>query len=191
MNTDYEGILKSSLSDNEIMEQVRDGNVKKLGELFERHADNLYRFLARHTNSPDASEDLVQDVFFRMLKYRLTFRGDAPFTVWKYQLARNAANDYFKKWKKEFPVNELPDESEDSTNAAMNRKEETAFLQLALNKLSAEKREVLLLSRFQELKYEQIGKILQCPVGTVKARVHFALRDLREEYFKLTGERTA
>ncbi len=172
------------------MVQVREGKVKLLGELFERHADNLYRFLSRHTNHPGISEDIVQEVFFRILKYRHTFRGDAPFSVWMYQLARNAANDHFKKWKHENIVDVFPEQHEETTNESMLLKEQSHFLQLALKNLAPEKREVLLLSRFQGLKYEEIGKILQCPVGTVKARVHFALRDLREEYFKLTGEQT-
>ena len=66
------------------------------------------------------------------------------------------------------------------------QKEEYRLLTVALSKLSEEKREVLILSRFQEMKYEEIGAILECPVGTVKARVHYALKDLRDEYMKLT-----
>lgn len=175
------------------MDRVRKGNVKMLGELFERHSANLYGFFVRHTNRRDASEDLVQDVFLRILKYRQTFRGDAPFTVWMYQLARNASNDYFKKWNRETPAESLPEEIQDqseSPNDLLHTTEQSRFVRMALQRIGPEKREVLLLSRFQELKYEEIGKILQCPVGTVKARVHFALQELRKEYFKLTGEKT-
>ena len=174
------------------MERVRDGDVKLLGELFERHAEKLHAFFARHTSRHDAGDDLVQDVFFRMLKYRHTYRGDAPFTVWMYQLARNASADYFRKWKNECPTDEIPEhkhEREESAAEKMDRDEQTRLVRSALNRLDPAKREVLLLSRFQELKYEEIGKILDCPVGTVKARVHFALKDLREEYFKLSGEK--
>lgn len=175
------------------MSHVRDGNVKLLGELYERYSEKLFGFFVRLTNRRDTGEDLVQDVFFRILKYRHTYRGDAPFTVWMYQLARNAANDHFRKWKKEYPVAEISEEHhgiEIGSDEILNRKEDSRLLQQALNRIDPEKREVLVLSRFQDLKYEQIGEILQCPVGTVKARVHYALKDLREEYFKLTGERT-
>jgi RNA polymerase sigma-70 factor (ECF subfamily) len=188
-----EEFLKTANTDNELMERVRDGDVKLLGELFERHAEKLHGFFVRHTNRRDAGDDLVQDVFFRMLKYRHTYRGDAPFTVWMYQLARNAAADYFRKWKREYPTAEIPEahlESEAGADEMMEQKERARFLQAALKRLEPAKREVLLLSRYQELKYDEIGKILDCPVGTVKARVHFALKDLREEYFKLSGEKT-
>ena len=69
---------------------------------------------------------------------------------------------------------------------AYQQSEEQEMLKQALAQLSPEKREVLVLSRFQDLRYEDIGKILDCPVGTIKARVHFALIDLRDEYAKLT-----
>ena len=179
-------------TDIELMLAVRDGQVSVLGELFERYHERLYNFFVRHTNKRDASEDLVQDVFFRMLKYRHTYRGDAPFTVWMYQLAKNASSDYFKKWRQEVPmaddIEQRPD-TDSIPSEISEQDEEHRLLQRALASISEEKREVLILSRFQELKYDEISRILDCPVGTVKARVHYALRDLRDEYMKLTKER--
>lgn len=174
------------------MLSVRDGHLRDLGVLFERYHGRLYNFFVRHTGRRDAGEDLVQDVFLRMLKYRHTYRGEAPFTVWMYQLARNASADYFKKWRLETPMEEGTYEHRDSDptpSEAHETAEEHEMLSQALGALSEEKREVLLLSRFQGLKYEEIGTILRCPVGTVKARVHFALKDLRDEYERLTNER--
>ncbi|MBI3004930.1 MAG: RNA polymerase sigma factor [Ignavibacteriales bacterium] len=179
----------SSLSDNELMIQVRDGDVKKLGVLFERHSMRLLNFFSRHTSKPDISEDLVQDVFFRMLKYRQTYRGEAPFTVWMYQLARNVSADYFRKWKEQALTDEILDKQQDPDplpTELYQQTEEQEILRQALARLTPEKREVLVLSRYQDLRYEEIGRILDCPVGTVKARVHFALKDLRDEYMTLT-----
>jgi RNA polymerase sigma factor (sigma-70 family) len=174
------------------MLQVRDGDVAKLGILFERHHVKLYNFLVRLTNRRDASEDMVQEVFFRILKYGHSFRGEAPFTVWLYQLARNAATDHFRKWKNEIrddqAVKEKPDE-DPSPGESLEIAERSELLTKALLLLSAEKREVLILSRYQDLKYEEIGAILECPVGTVKARVHRALKDLKREYEILSHEK--
>ncbi len=179
-------------TDIELMFAVRDGEVSNLGELFERYHERLYNYFVRHTSKRDASQDLVQDVFFRMLKYRHTYRGDAPFTVWMYQLAKNASADYFKKWKQESATDEDIEQRRDASpnpSEASEQTEEHELLKRALANISEEKREVLILSRFQEMKYEDIGKILNCPVGTIKARVHYALRDLRDEYMKLTREK--
>lgn len=181
-----------TVSDNELMFQVRDGDAAKLGILFERYHVKLYNFLVRLTNKRDVSEDLVQDVFFRMLKYGYSFRGDAPFAVWMYQLARNAAMDHFRKWNREMP---MVDEAEEKAGddplplESLEQGQQVEMLRAALAKLPLEKREALILSRFDNLKYEEIGEILGCPVGTVKARVHRALKDLGEEYKKLGGEK--
>ncbi len=177
--------------DNAIMAQVRDGDVARLGLLFERHNTRLYGFFVKHTGRRSASEDLVQEVFFRMLKYRHTFRGEAPFTVWMYQLARNVAADFFGKRSREVALDESYEEhatSDDSPIEALQRNQEQRLLHEALARLDPEKREVLVLSRFQDLKYEEIATILGVQVGTVKARVHRALNDLREEYYTLTKE---
>lgn len=180
----------NSPSDNEIMLQVRDGEIERLGILFERHHAKLFNFLVRLTDRRDVSEDLVQEVFFRILKYRHTFRGNAPFASWMYQVGRNAAADHFRKWKED-PAREVLEnrQNEDpSASEIMEHMEKNTLLHLALSKLSVEKREVLVLSRFQGMKYEEIGTVLKCPVGTVKARVHFALKELRDIYLNLSEE---
>jgi len=171
---------------------VRDGDLQRLGVLFERYSAKLLGFFVRHTSKRDASEDLVQEVFLRILKYRHTFRGEAPFSVWMYRLAHNVSSDYYRKWRREVPADESIAETPDDDPTAeesLVRNEEHALLSRALDRLSEDKREVLILSRYQELKYEEIARVLECPVGTVKARVHFALKDLRAEYGKLTTSR--
>lgn len=176
------------------MLQVRDGDVAKLGVLFERHHAKLFNFLARLTNRREVSEDLVQEVFFRMMKYGHSFRGDAPFAVWMYQMARNAATDHFRKWRHESPMPEgteerTPGEEGLDAHTQLERNENSSLLKQALSRLTAEKREVLLLTRYEELKLEEVAEILACPVGTVKARVHRALKDLKTEYELLAGEK--
>ncbi len=181
----------TSPSDNEIMILVRDGDIGKLGILFERHHAKLFNFLVRITDRRDVGEDLVQEVFFRILKYRHSFRGEAPFAAWMYQVGRNAAADYFRKWKEDPTPHETMEEKETADPSAsdvLEHVEKNSLLHLALSKLSLEKREVLVLSRFQGMKYEEISTILNCPIGTVKARVHHALKELREIYLNLSEE---
>ena len=84
-------------SDHELMIAVRAGEVRRLGELFERYHKPLYGFFVRLTNQPSASEDLVQIVFYRILKYRHTYRDEGKFSAWIYHLARKVAADHFRK----------------------------------------------------------------------------------------------
>src|SRR5262245_35600108 len=89
------------LSDNSLMLAVRNGDVERFGELFLRHHDRRFAFFYRMTADSAASEDLTQEVFVRMLKYRRTFGDDSEFRGWMYQIARNVRADHFRKRQKE------------------------------------------------------------------------------------------
>ena len=80
-------------ADQLVMLAVRDGDVERIGVLFDRHHRMLFNFFLRLTANRGLSEDLVQEVFFRMLKYRHTFQAGTNFTAWMYQIARNAQID--------------------------------------------------------------------------------------------------
>jgi len=173
------------------MLQVRDGDVDKLGLLFDRYHIVLFNFFVRMSGSKTTSEDLVQEVFLRMLKYRYTYRGEGKFTSWMFHIARNTQIDFFKKQDKEKIVaNENFDAASEDPHPGeiLEQNQDHVLLQKALNKLPSEKREVLVLSRYQNMKYEDIAKLMQCQVGTIKARVHRALKELRIIYKELSGE---
>ena len=180
-------------TDENLMLAVRAGDVSKLGLLFDRHHRVLFDFFARMTGSRALAEDLVQDVFFRILKYRATFREDSRFKTWMFHIARNARVDYYRK---HHPEAVLPDDdtagfqsSAPAPGHRLEQEEQITLLECAMFKLPAEKREVLVLSRYQEMKYEQIAEVMGCEVGTVKVRVHRALNELREIFFKISSER--
>lgn len=178
-------------TDDHLMAQVRDGDVGQLGVLFERHHVPLFNYFVRLTGDRGVSEDLVQDVFLRMLKYRHTYRGEGQFACWMYQIARNARADHFRKWKgqAELPEDDVMPSADPSASDLLEESQRHALLQAALARLPHDKREVLLLSRYQHLKYEEIAQLLGCSVGTVKVRVHRAMKDLRFHYFELSGDR--
>ena len=182
--------MANSLNDNEIMENVRDGQVEKLAILFERYHVRMYNFFLRLTGSPAISEDLVQEVFLRILKYRATYQGQSKFTVWMYQIARNAHVDYLRKHKAAFTLEdqfEEPISEEDTPLDFLEKSEDIALLQHALTKLPLKKREVIVLSRFQNMKYKDIAEMFGCHVGTIKAHMHRALKELGKIYMEMQG----
>ena len=93
--------IAAGISDRELMGEVRNGDVGRLGELFERHHRRLFSFFLGLTRQRSAAEDLVQEVFVRMLKYRESFKSEAEFTPWMFRLARNAATDVWRARPKE------------------------------------------------------------------------------------------
>ncbi len=172
---------------------VRDGELDALGELFERHHGPLFGFLVKHTGRREAAEDVVQTVFHRMLKYRHTYRDDGSFTAWMYHLARRCAADYFRKSNAAPHTTDpadLQEHADDAPHAAhqATARDDHALLRTALARLDRDDREVLLLSRFQELSFAEISGILECSVGAAKVRAHRALRELREIYLRLQKE---
>jgi RNA polymerase sigma factor (sigma-70 family) len=177
-------------SDNRLMEEVRDGKVEKLAILFERHHVMLFNFFLRLTGNRSAGEDLVQDVFFRILKYRKTFQGQSKFSVWMYQIARNAHVDYLRKKKPEVPLEaqfEEPASSEDGPAERLAADLDIELLRMALDRLPLKKKEILLLSRFQNMKYKDIAQLLGCSISTIKTSVYRAVRDLGRIYCELQG----
>jgi len=183
-------------ADHLVMLAVRDGDVERIGVLFDRHHRMLFNFFLRLTANRGLSEDLVQEVFFRMLKYRQTFQAGTNFTAWMYQIARNAHLDQARKHRLEI----VPDDETTWGNVAsagldpheqMEQTQQIGLLRRALAKLPLEKREVLVLSRFQNLKYGEIAEILDCEIGAVKVRVYRATRELSQIFYQLSGEKAS
>jgi RNA polymerase sigma-70 factor (ECF subfamily) len=118
-----------------------------------------------------------------------------------YQIARNLNNDRAQRRKGELQLVTADGEEESTPNEprsgeigaeeALRKKQEVVLLKRALERLPGDKREILVLSRFQDLKYEEIARILGCEIGAVKVRVYRAVRALSEMYQQVAGERAS
>ncbi len=167
---------------------VRRGEVGRLGTLFDRHHRRIYRFCLRLTGDPAASEDLEQDIFVRVLKYRRTYRGERDFLPWLYRLARNTTNDHFRRGARRRETGDVIPErasSEPTPWEGLEAREDARRMRRALLRLPVARREVLVLSRFEQRRYDEIAQLLGCSVGAVKVRVHRALKQLRAVYVEL------
>lgn len=180
-------------TDNQIMAAVRDGDVRQLALLFERHHKALFNFLVHMSGNHHLAEDLVQDVFFRMLRYRHTYDDGHPFTAWMYRIARNAQTDHVRKHHGDEDLANMnePASSVPGVDEQLRRAQESRLLRRALDRLPEDKREILILSRFQNLKYDEIAAVLGCEVGTVKVRIYRATKALGEIYFQLAGAKAS
>jgi len=182
------------VEDELVMREVRAGDVAKLEVLFDRHSQALFRYFLYLTSNRGVSEDLVQEVFFRILKYRHTYQPESGFRAWLYQVGRNVYMDHIGRNKGEVA---LPEEAREirspdvPADREFQRKQEAVLLRRALAAMPGEKREVLIMSRFQDMRYEEIASVLKCEVGTVKVRVYRALRELADRFFALSGERAS
>lgn len=167
------------------MFKVKNGEIDKLGMLFERHKRLLFAYFYRSTLDQHASEDLVQTVFMKILQYRHNFSGTGKFTTWMYRIAHNASIDYFRKnqrYQNLDTIHEINMSDEQTPENEIMQKENVHLLNKAMARLSVENRDVLLLSKFQKLKYKEIGEILHCSENTVKIKVFRAMADLKQNY---------
>ena len=169
------------------MLRVKEGNLDNLGLLFERYNRILFAFFYRMNYEPELSEDLVQNVFFRILKYKHAFKGDGEFKTWMFHIARNVNTDHYRKSKKLGNREDLEHWNERLTDQPQidqqeQKDEDLGILKLAMSKLSEEKREILNLSKLKGMKYKEIGEMMNCSEGAVKVKVFRALNDLKKIY---------
>ena len=172
-------------SDHHLMLQVKSGELDHLGLLFERYHRMLFGFFYRMNQNAAISEDMVQNVFERILRYKHRYQENGEFKAWMFQIARNVSADHFRKKgnaNKE-AIEDWQDKLLDTSpnqHTTLMKKEEIDQLQKALQKLDPEKREILVLSKLKGLKYKKIAQMLGCTEGAVKVKVFRALKALKE-----------
>jgi len=164
---------------------VKQGKLDALSGLFERYHVKLYNFFLRLTRDASLSEDLVQNVFERIIKYRKSYRGDASFKAWMYQIARNVRTDHYRlnKIKIDDAVEPVSlNRGTGNHQEVMEKQEEKQELKKAIMQLKPEYREVLWLGWFEKMSYAEVGEIMGITVSNVKVRMHRAIKQLKRHY---------
>jgi len=177
--------------EKELMFQVKGGQLDKLAVLYENNKLALLNFFKRSGNSHALSEDLVQETFMRVLAYRTSFLGKSTFKSWLYGIARNTLSDHFRKTGNRpiyDDIDGLEISDETSLDDKMLSEQQTKLFKKSLANLSFEHRELILLSRFQQLNYQEIASLLDCNLNTLKARMRSAIAKLHLGYQQLVSE---
>ncbi|WP_026775885.1 RNA polymerase sigma factor [Polaribacter sp. Hel_I_88] len=172
------------LTDEEIMLAIATGKLELMTILFERYQVRIYNFFRKMTQNKMVSEDLTQDVFIKVIKYRASY-NQGNFAAWIYTIARNIFSSHYQTTKKERTILIDDNKLESNENSiSESQQEELDHLQKALQKLSNSDRELIVMHRFQEIKYQQIAQIIGSTENAVKVKVHRALKKLKEIYFQ-------
>lgn len=175
--------------ENQIMKSVKEGDIKSLGQLFERHSKSLYNYFLFQIKDHQKSEDLVQNVFYSILKYRHTYKDKYDFKVWMYTIARNESINYFKNRNERMQYLD-PDQianSENNPEKDFENKRAMNQLEKALVKLSSAERELITLRQVDQLSCEQIAEIVGCTAGAIRVRICRVLKALTKHYAKISG----
>ncbi|PHI20681.1 hypothetical protein CEQ90_06420 [Lewinellaceae bacterium SD302] len=178
------------LDDETLMRAVQAGQADRLAELFRRYRQPVFTFLVRRLHGNRATaEDILQDTFERVLRYRASFKPEQSFKVWVFTIARNSLNDHCKRAGKlpiseEVVINDLPLITS-SAQKDWEKREELEQGQAALATLNPAYREVLDLAWKRKLKYREIATILGTTEGNVKVKMHRACQQLQKNYQKI------
>jgi RNA polymerase sigma-70 factor, ECF subfamily len=166
--------------DAALMHETAAGSEAAFATLVGRHQNRLLNFFVRMGASSDG-EDLVQETFVRLYRYREKYQSSARFSAFLYHLARNVWADHGRKAKRsERLANRLREEASISIPAETAPSDRGVDVEAALQTLSPKLREVIVLNIYQGLRYQEVADALEIPLGTVKSRINLALNALKE-----------
>jgi RNA polymerase sigma-70 factor (ECF subfamily) len=169
-------------ADNQLVERCLSGEEAAWEELVRVHTRRVYSICYRFTGSDHEAQDLTQEVFLRVFRSLKSFRsGEGSFGVWLARLSRNLLIDHYRRTKLEratdsieeqLPMLEERTAMSSRTEGLVAGREASELLQEALQKLSPELRETVILRDLEELEYREIAQVLNVPEGTVKSRLN-------------------
>jgi RNA polymerase sigma-70 factor (ECF subfamily) len=166
--------------DTALLLRAQTGDSSALEELIVRHDGPLRYYVRRLVNDPVAADDVVQEVWLAALRQINRIRSGATFRVWLNRVARNLAVSHLRGTivRKASPL-------EDAADLAVDEEysfpvEDAAMIHRALSTLKVEHREVLTLRFLTEMSYEDIAAVIECSVGTVRSRLHYAKKQLSQ-----------
>jgi len=182
-------LIFRAVEDADLIRQARGpsgrGGVEAYNLLVSRWEKRVYNYLLRITSNREDALDLTQDVFLKAYQNLRKLDDPGRFAPWLYRIAHNEAYSMFRKRRPETDVAELEPEGTDAGimvgGSSVFPLELSLAVARALEKLSSEQREAVVLKIYQGFKFEEMAEILACPVSTVKSRLYAALELLKVE----------
>ena len=169
----------ATLNDEQLLQLVVNENDKAFSVLYYRYEIRIYNYILRLIHDPNGAEDVLQEVFIAIWKGASSFRGQACVKTWIYRIAYKRAISWVRSHRFIFRYEEkdLPAEIIEYDEISMDHWRYSQMID-ALSQLSIKHRAVLELAYTHGLSYREIAAVLECPIGTVKSRMCYALRSL-------------
>jgi len=178
-------LIFRAVEDADLIRRATRGDVEAYNLLVSRWDRRVYNYLLRITNHREDALDLTQDVFLKAYQNLRKLDDPGRFAPWLYRIAHNEAYSMFRKRRPETDVDEIPPEStgEGVTvgGTSVFPIELSLAVAAALDRLSPDQREAVVLKIYQGFKFEEMAEILDCPVSTVKSRLYTALDLLKTD----------
>ena len=170
-------------NDHQLLKEASTGNEQAFAGLFHLYKHKLYSFLIRITESPEMTEDIIQDIFLRLWKDKTDLVNIENFGAYLFKMGQNQAINAFKRMARETVIlSELRNNTgsiQQQDNLSLGELQQK--LQTAFDKLSPQQKLVYTLSREQGLKHDEIARQLNISPSTVNNHMILALRIIREQ----------
>lgn len=184
--------------DGRLIDRTLAGDNRAFGELVLRYQDRLFGTLAHLLGSVHDAHDVAQDAFLSAFRKLDTFRKESSFYSWLFRIAYHAAVSNRRKEKRhrhasvegrreELGVEPTDDGPAHEPHSSLESREDCDLVRRALDELSPEFRDPLILKELEGMKYEEIALVLDIPVGTVRSRIHRARQELKEKLTRATA----
>ena len=165
------------------MLDVSQGNLDAMAHIFERYNKRLYNFYFQMIRDKAICEDMTQTVFYKVMRYRTSYKG-GQFVSWIFKIARNVFSDHYQKSKKTSNTEDFELVAYKNVESKIEKNDDIAHLHNALKTLNKEERELIVLNRFQGVKYDKIADIVGSTEGAVKVKVHRIIKKLKTVYLE-------
>ncbi|MNL01475.1 ECF RNA polymerase sigma-E factor [compost metagenome] len=171
------------VSDLELVEKVKSGDRKSFSELVRRHQRGVLRLSLRFVKDMDTAEDVTQEAFIKAYEKLSTFEGRASFKSWLFQIAVNTARNKLREWKKDtVDVDDVQLGVAAVAETALVHGAVSDLLQQEVDKLPLKQKTALVLRVYEDLSFNEIAEIMECPYDTAKANYRHALMKLRQTF---------
>lgn len=181
-------------TDESLMRRIASGDLAAFDTLYSRYHQQIYNFVRKQVSAPETAEDLVQEIFLRVYRSAKGFDADKKFSSWMYRIALNEIKRHWKRstarqaYSLNSPLGDGTGEAErqdliEDQHPGPAEKFETESvsqnLRKLIDRLPEKQKTVVLLKVYQELTFEQIAEICECPLSTVLSRMRYAVSKLR------------
>jgi RNA polymerase sigma-70 factor (ECF subfamily) len=178
-------MVSDAISDADCVRRIQHGESDAFEVLVRRHEKTIFNLVYRMLGDYEDAAEVSQEVFLSAYRAIGQFRGDANFSTWLYRIALNHATtrrrSVHSRQHRTVPIEdmELLRDAQPGPAETLEKKEMQERVQLALNKLAPEDATVILLRDLQDVPYDEVARVLEIPVGTVKSRLHRARQALK------------
>ncbi len=185
-------LVNDPIEERVLVKRAQEGDLSAYDELVRRYQERIYATLYQMTSNHEDANDLAQESFIKAYQALKSFKGNSSFFTWVYRIAVNKTINFLKQRKNrghmslndlDFQAEHDPDlvalVSDKTPRRDLNLAELQEKLNAAMQKLSEDHRLVVTLHDIQDLSHEEISKIMDCNVGTVRSRLYYARQQLQ------------